>query len=374
MIVSPFDFSAAGDGVQDDTVCVQMALDSGNTVDGGDHWYGIHGSLVLPPGASLHNIKLKQLDPTPDNTRTILSQAGGPICLTNIVIDRNGTGFDGSFDGPACGIHIANANQVLLEDVEVYGASKGFGIHILGCTDVWLVRPYVHDLRWDAPNDPGGERIVGVFAQNSTNVQVEQPRIHNLMGIINGTTYNDVRDNYQTDGLDFANCTNVSVAGGIITKVWEGVDITGSGKNSRFVLSGLVLEDIYAYGVKLAHVWQDCAISNCVVKGAGLGGFIASGDTGARAARFSNCQAINTGSNGIWAAMNVSGFEVTGPANSVSFLGCVAGDYQNTPTMKFGFRSSVPSGPAKPPRLFCSTSEGAYGLPYTGNFATTQVF
>jgi hypothetical protein len=374
VIVSPFDFSAAGDGVQDDTVCVQMALDSGNTVDGGDHWFGIHGSLTLPPDASLHNIKLKQLDPSPDNTRTIVARDGGRVTLTNIVVDRNGTGYDGSFDGPACGIHIANADGVLLEDVEVYGASKGFGIHVLGSSDVWLTRPHVHDLRWDAPNDPGGERIVGIFVQNSTDVQVSEPRIRNLMGIINGTTYGDVRDNYQTDGLDFANSSRFTVRGGIITKVWEGIDITGSGTNARFVLDGIILEDIYAFGIKLAHVWQDAAISNCIVRNAGLGGFIASADPSARAARFTNCQAINTGSNGIWEAMNIAGFKVTGPANSVVFNGCLAADYQNTPTMKYGFCSGVPSGPSKPPRIFCSTSEGAYGLPYTGNFATTQVF
>jgi len=374
---SPFDFGAAGDNITDDTNAVLAAIATGKSVQGWDSWFAVSGDIPLP-GADfrMRNCFFRQLAPNAPNRRTLwrpVNAGIGELLLENVKVDRNGTGAMGSVSSPAAAIAIQCGIGVRIKDCEVYGASAGHGIWGVNLNDYEVSGCRVHDLRWDLPTDPGSEQVVGIYTLNSTDVSVRDNVVENLMGIVNGALYGTVQDNYQAEGIDFGNCTRVVLAGNVIRKTWGGIDISGSGQNTRFAIAGNVIEDVYSWGLKLAHLVQDAEVVGNIVRNAGLGGHTAGLDAGARNIAFTACQSINTGSNGLWSAMNTAGFSLMGPSpECIDFTACKAMDYSGS--MRYGFRSDITGSPLKPPRVISSWSRGHTVSATTGSWASTEVF
>lgn len=345
--VFPEDFGAAGDGVTDDTVAVNLALATGLVVRGlKGSIYAVTGDITLPDAVDLRDISFKQLAPNDASRRTLKKLAGsGPIRMSHVKVDRNGATTDGSI-ADAAGIWLANVDDIVLEDVVVTGDSKGTGILITAANRVKVVRPYVHDMSWSAAVDPGSEQLVGVWFVNCSQVEVVEPTIRNLTGFIGANPERAI----QTDGLDFSGCNIFNIIGGCIENCGEGVDISGTVGNRRFSVTNLLLLDIDSWGFKCANSASDGVVANCIARDCGLGGFVVSGPSSGglpecKNISFSNCKAINTGSNGHWAANNPTGFSITTGATNpllphgVIFDRCEAIDYNTPATMAYGFRS-----------------------------------
>jgi len=397
-------FGAIGDGIVDDTTAVVAAFASGLQLDGEGLTYGVNGNVTIPDGIVLEDAVFKQLAPNVTNRRTLVKTTGsGPITFRRVAVDRNGATTDGTISDTA-GIWIANIDDIYFEDVEVYGNGLGAGINLISCDRIHLVRPHVHDMRWGAATDPGSEKIVGLWVQSCTNVRIEEPHIHELTGEVfwgsgqvidttlglqwrhyglnaykaasDGTTgatppthiSGTVSDGavdwlyvgpsatnaraYQCDGLDPGGCTNVSVEGGHIYRVWEGTDISGSAINRNIWFYGTVFENCDAYGYKAAHRCYDSGCVGVRSIGAGRACFIASsgnnlGDRGDNI-KWIGCNALDAGAVLTWPGVVASGFHVSGAANAATNVlaaYCLAIDRQTVPTMTIGFRNE-PALPA----------------------------
>ncbi len=347
--------TAAG-ATADQKAQIVAALATGKPITGDGMWYGVTGNIELPDGASLWDIKLKQLTPGATNVRT-LTVGGGtytkPMDLRRAVVDRNGLASTASTIVDYAGVWFNGITGLTLEDVEVHGDGPGRGIFIVNCTNVKVTRPHVHDMQWFKAVDPLTEQISGLHFQNSTNIVIDDPTIRDLTGFVGDTVGRTTSTPYQTDGIDFSNCSNASIIGGRIKNCAEGSDVSGTGTNFNVWFYGTVYEDCDAFGQKWVHEAYQCGSVGCRAINCGYGGFVigpgtvGEDDTGPITISISNALALDTGSNGRWSAFGVTGFYVQGggalEAQDVVFSNCAAIDTQAIPTMKYGFSNSAGS-------------------------------
>ncbi len=347
--VTPEDFGAVGDGTTDDKTAVTNAFATGKVVRGiKGSVYAVSGNVTMPGTLKAQDLHFKQLDSAGSTSRRtlVVSTGTGPLELRRIKVDRNGQTSEGSISN-AAGIWIADVDDVVLEDVEVTGNSKGVGINIIDCNRVRVTRPYVHDMRWSDAIDPGTEQVVGVWFQRCTYIDITDYLIGNLDGVIGA---NPARA-YQTDGLDFSGCSYYSVKGGKSYNVGEGIDTSGSDGNNFGSYVGITFIDCDSYGLKFANSARDHTVTGCQSIRCGLAGFTVGGPSqaslqGSSNITFTNCTAIDTGSNGNWAASNPTGFSVLSgtfapKTQGIIFIGCRAIDRQGSATMKYGFRGET---------------------------------
>ena len=302
------DFGAVGDGATDDSTAVTNAFASGLRLDGLGKTYAVSGNFTLPDNCYLENAAFKQLTPNNSSRRTLTKTSGtGNMTLRNVVVNKNGATTDGTI-ADAAGIWLANIDNVLLDNVEVTGNSKGTGIFLSTGSRFRVHNCYVHDMRWTNGMDPGAEQIVGLWLNAATDIDVVAPRIRNLDGQIGAGA---VRA-YQTDGITVGGCSNFRIIGGEIENCGEGIDITGSAGNFRFSVIGTHARDIDSFGFKAANSASDgvlwvygvqVRIQRLCREWRDSAGLPRCEDI-----TFIGCKARDTGSNGNWSAQNVVGF------------------------------------------------------------------
>jgi hypothetical protein len=148
----------------------------------------------------------------------------------------------------------------------------------------------------------------------------------------------------------FSGNTNFGLTNCTSSVIDQGFDLTGSVGNSYFTITNCRAVDCGAVGFKFANSSFNGVVSNCVAEDCGYFGFGVSGMSEVsnplvRNITFSNCQAINTGSNGYFST--TYGFCVLqGPFSTtyprgIRFQHCSAVDEQTVKTMDFGFFSNV---------------------------------
>jgi hypothetical protein len=99
-------FGAIADGTSDDTAAITAWLNAASAADvwadaqGGT--LAVTGNITLPDNCRLKNARFKQLDPDDISRRTLTRTSGsGALILQNVVVDKNGDGFQGSIGDAA---------------------------------------------------------------------------------------------------------------------------------------------------------------------------------------------------------------------------------------------------------------------------------
>lgn len=345
-------FGAVGDNRTDDTQTLQEAFrqSAGRCLDGEGRTYRVRGSLEVATDFCLANARLRQdvgefdtrpwikgdcrveknpellvdcgdpamPDPLPAGleaylyTRTLLirpDEGAAPVAvaLRNVGIDRGKSPASGA-RSDAAGIWIGNARRVILEDVEVTGAGKGYGILIVDSADVTIRRVRLHDLVWapyvgDAPLSLDKVRQVGwnsapirefrragdraarqsgfhgtrsqeqlacLVIERSREVQIDDLRIYGCRArFVEG----DIP--WQSDGLGLGQSSrDIRIQGLRIADTWEGIDM---GNVEKITISDAVITDSFNYAVKAGYDTRAITVVDSVFSRAGLAGVVISG-------------------------------------------------------------------------------------------------
>lgn len=346
-------FGAVGDDRADDTAALQKALaaSNGRCLDGEGRNYRVRGTLRAAGDLCLVNTRLRQdverfdtrplirgtcpavrsadaiascADPelsrgAPDalkaylSTRTLLirPEADAPhisVVLRNVRIDRGDDPSSGA-RSEAAGIWIGYARSIVLEDVEITGAGKGFGLMIVDAENVSANRLNIHDLVW-APYVGDAElTIPGVKAQGWNTAPIREFRFAGQQGVaadgffgvrvqeqlscvmivrsadvtlresrIDGCRARFAEGDlpWQADGIGIGESTRrVSIAGVAISDTWEGIDVVGGGSGvSDVTIDRARIDNSFGYGVKGGYALSKVTLSNSRLSNSGLAGVV----------------------------------------------------------------------------------------------------
>lgn len=349
---------AIGDGVTDDTAALRQALanSSSQCLDGQGRSYRVRGTLRTEHDLCLQNAKLVQ-DVVPFDTRRwirgacppvnnpgVVASCGDPpmakgvlprglsdylttrtllvrpnakdgslsVYLRNVKIDRGGDPSSGSRDD-AAGLWIDNARRVVLQDVEITGGGKGFGLMIADSTDIAINRLHVHDLVWAPYAGDTPLTLPRLKAQGLNTVPIREFRqagrqgaqVTGFQGVrvqeqvtcaMFARAHHVVLWNTRIDGClarfaegDFAwqadgihigvSSSDVNIAGQTsIANTWEGIDIVGGGSGVRKIfISGATIRNSFAYGIKLGYDLSGVVAEDNRIERAGLAGVVVYG-------------------------------------------------------------------------------------------------
>ena len=220
------------------------------------------------------------------------------------------------------------ASPVVMKNIDISGNGKGTALSLRNCSKVQLERLNIHDMTW-APflgdnvfqvasaksikEDFGWnnfplysfrigekrfvrmrvrEQIAGLLIVDTNDVQILDSKVERLQGKIGGRLYP-----LQADGITVTGVNNLLVRNCQLSKVWEGIDMTGS------LCDGLVVEDCtstdtLSYGFKLAHPKKNVKLIDCTAIRAGNCGFVMEPEM--ENIEFLRCKALETGASGYW--------------------------------------------------------------------------
>ncbi len=272
------DAYCVGDGTTNDAAAVVQAMNAaiaaGKPLVGTPgKTYAVSGQVTVPGSLTWRDAHLKQLTPESSTSlRTILSSGHSGHRWSRISVDINGDGDYGSIEDYR-GFSIASGSDMILEDLEVFGDNLLSAIVINGCTDVRLVRPYVHDITFNLGSDPGDDRVNGVRIIGGKNVSIIDPVVHDLTGDFG--TGNKRR--YTRGIIASGGTQGLKISGGRIENIDQGIDITGSDGAVDFLIEGVLVKKPNSWGIKIANSpKRGKVIGNHVVE-AGYGAYVVSG-------------------------------------------------------------------------------------------------
>ncbi|BEV01861.1 hypothetical protein [Novosphingobium olei] len=366
-------FGAAGDDATDDTTALQRAFSAakGRCLDGEGRKYRVRGTLRASEDFCLVNTRLRQdvakfdtrqwirgtcpveRDPAraiscgdpamPGDlprglseylfTRTLLIRpeaAHPPISVTlrKVAIDRGDDPASGA-RSDAAGIWIGNARKVELDDVEVTGAGKGFGLMLVDAANVTVRRLWLHDLTWapyagDAPlaidrvraqgwntapirefreagrqgvsaNGFHGmrvqEQLTCLMIVNSHTVLLDRPRVDGCRARF---AEGDIP--WQADGIAVGqSSSHIRIMRPVVNDTWEGIDVVGGGSGvSDLLITGAQITNSFGYGVKWGYSLQDPTLVDSAISQSGLAGVVIYGPV--KRANLSNVRIDGVGS------------------------------------------------------------------------------
>ena len=415
-----------GDGIHDDTAALRSAFLRSNLycLDGEGRSYRVSGTLETRTNFCLRNATLVQSLPPFDTAAYIrakcpvttdpsaivdcgdppVSEADLPglrralAVRTLLIRPAKGTGRiavrldhvkvnrgrypEGGSRADSAGIWIQDADGVDLRHVEITGDGKGYGLHVVGSSNVRVNDLWIHDLVWSpyrgdtplsatavekvgwnsvpihefrAAGEDGAKlsKFYGVRIQeqvscavfsNVRKVRIRNVRISNCMARFDG---GDLP--WQADGLDISrSSSDVSVDGAAIDSVWEGMDVVANGSGvTNLSIANVKVSNAFAFGLKLGYRLSNARLSAIRVDGAGLAGVVLYGPVedvsirGAVANNIGRLRTPNGASLAPWPAGNRAGIRIDAHADGgaagtphaiiiddATVGGAAAGDYE----------------------------------------------
>jgi len=337
-------------GVTNDTKAINSAIAYARSVAGSIRGpeksilCGVSGNLDVG-GVKLSDIGFLQLSPRDDRRHTLTNENSGlPMYLVRVKVDR---GSDPTAAQPsiAAGILSKNTDYSYMEDVDVTGNGSGVGILFNGGTGHQLIRPYVHDMYWAHPKDPGTDQIAAIWGINGvTNWYIDNPRIVNITGSIGGGR----QLRYQAFGIACSGCDGVTTVGGFIKNIADGIAIASDYLNTNIWFYGTVCEDVGATCQKWTHNVTDSGSIGCRAVRPGLWG-VAWGTGTSHSSKhvyIYDFETRNAGAN--THDPRAAGFSINPNEHGGAFqpvdarcINCRAIDDQESHTMRYGFRNAV---------------------------------
>jgi polygalacturonase len=321
------------------------------------------------------------------NTLSISGTKDKPVSVRMEKIKINRGKFPETGDDNCAGVFMSFASPIVMNNMEITGNGKGTALSMRNCAKVQLERINIHDMIW-APflgdnvfqvasaksikedfgwnNFPlysfrGGEKrfvrmrvreqIAGVLIVDTNDVQIVDSKIERLQAKIGGRLYP-----LQADGLTVTGVNNLLVRNCQFSKVWEGIDMTGS------MCDGILIEDCTAtdtltFGFKLAHPKRNVKLVNCTSIRAGNTGFVMQPEV--ENIEFIRCRALETGGSGYWIKDDgqrlgsTKGFsldtnsEMPTPPLRVHFENCAVINKKFPNTLDIGFLCEAGINPAE---------------------------
>lgn len=347
-------FGAAGDGRTDDTAALTKAFAqaAGRCIDGQGREYRVVGSVTVSNDLCLLDTRLRQDTPKFDTgplirgtcpsvrdpealvpcgdpaiagdlpagltrylyTRTLMirrPEGARPLTVTlrRVRVDR-GTDPASGARSDAAAIWLVGAGKAVLEDVEITGGGKGFGLILIDSSDVTLKRLNIHDMVWapyagDVPLDlanvkrqgwnsttirefrKAGDRGAGHSGFYGVRVQEQVSclmivRSHRVA--IEGLRIRGCRARFaqgdlpwQADGAGIGDSsTRVTIShGSLVEDTWEGIDVVGGGTGvSDVTVADTTVNNSFGYGIKVGYNVSGMVVRNARVNAAGLAGIV----------------------------------------------------------------------------------------------------
>jgi hypothetical protein len=346
-------FGAAADGRQDDTAALRQAFSRSSEfcLDGEGRVYRVMGTLEVKQDLCLRNAKLVQSLPPFDTSayiiakcpvttdpaavvdcgdpaipaeqlpslrralgvRTLLIRPASPnerirVSLDHVQVDR-GRYPEGGSRTDSAGVWIQGAERVDLNNVEISGYGKGYGLFVNDSARVDVNDLWVHDLVWapyfgDAPltisrvSNIGWNRAPihefrpagrdGVKASKFYGVRVQEQITCALFSKVRHVRIRNVRISrcmarfkdgdlpWQTDGLDISrSSSDIRIDGAKIESTYEGMDVVANGDGvSDLAISNVTATNSFAFGLKLGKDLRSVRISGLRISKAGIAGVV----------------------------------------------------------------------------------------------------
>jgi hypothetical protein len=284
--------------------------------------------------------------------RPALGKGRIAVTLDHVKVNRGRFPEAGS-RADSAGIWIQGGNRVELDQVEITGDGKGYGLLVTDSANVTVNGLWVHDLVWSpyrggtplsaaniekvgwnkvpihefrATGQNGAKlsKFYGVRIQEQLscavfskvqNVRIDNVRISNCMA-----RFDTGNLPWQTDGLDISrSSSDVWVDGAAIDAVMEGMDVVANGVGIRNLsISNVKVSNAFGFGLKLGYTLSGARLSAITVNGAGIAGVVLYGpvtDVSIRGAVVENIGRIvapNGASFAPWPAGNRAGFRIDG--------------------------------------------------------------
>lgn len=350
--VNPLQHSAVGNGIADDTAALFAATSTGKVVDGLGLTYGVFGNFI--PHANLKgliNCRLKQLNPSGTDRRTLFISGRNSFVIGNVKIDRNGNESGGMINDDA-GIYIANCTNFYTYECEVFGGGAGTGITYQTCSYFEEVRNKVHDMKYVTNVVPPDDVINCFWYNNCHDFTITGSRAYDC-GAVVSSFFTKTRSR----GFAVSGSYNFRFYGTTADRVDQGHDATGGVGNHDFLYSGCVANDCNTYSFKAANSAFRGTYQSCVGVGARIN-FVVSGQSEAsnpkpRDITYIRCTSVDAGKNPGYSGVPAQGFRIqsvptvdTTYPRGIVYDGCTAIDNQLVPTMQNGFASDVATGTA----------------------------
>lgn len=286
--------ATAGAATTDYKAAIDTALATGLPLTGDGLWYAVTGNIALPDGASLWDIKLKQLAPGASRSVITLSSTSvNNISLIRAVVDRNGDGTNNGANasnlpnvslGLAFGIKISGGTGHHIEDIEVYGDDSGtlIGIFDLDYTSK-VIRPYAHDCLTVVAG-PTDDMACGMTFQGNDRLVVDSPRVARIgwkatVGAADPVAEAEGAWLYSR-GIATTGNTALRMLAPTTEDTWQGIDNSGDvndGNTDCQIVYGYV-KNAATWGYKWANLQRRGLMSHCTAELCGYGGFTCNSD------------------------------------------------------------------------------------------------
>lgn len=243
-------------------------------IHGSDVTVGVSGDWVPSTGQSvkLAELNIRQLNPEGSVARRSVNvQDREKFWVYHGSVDRNGNGTGGQISGsPSAGYFVARVNDVWMERPEVFGDDKGNLFDIDDCPSMYLHTPIARDARYVHTSETD-DVINGIHIIRCADFRILNPIVRRL-GRTDQTSAN--RDRFSR-GIAIADSWG-TVQGGLIERVDQGIDLSGSGNNREIIISENTLRDLGSFGIKLSNTATGVVVVGNRVARAGWYGIVVS--------------------------------------------------------------------------------------------------
>lgn len=170
-----------------------------------------------------------------------------------------------------CGIHVSNAINISLNDLEMYGFPNGKIISFESVRSSEILRPYIHDCTESTITAGSLTQLTGILiGDNAVNniscsdIIITNAKIWNLT--LTGTALTTY--GWQTDGINIANhADHIQLDSPNMYNVGEAIDCFGQ----HISINNVKFDYIHGWGLKFIHLAQQCSATGGSISRAGLG-------------------------------------------------------------------------------------------------------